>query len=188
MSPFPDVNEGLGAPSYPEAGMDVLDATRSSEVSNLPRQLAQVNLTILNEWVYAGLAVVRTAGVYTKIRFATGATVTALTDVRAGVWNSSGVKLGETAESHAIVTSAVKTYELALLEAVKITLGQRVYLGVGGVGTTLTTCGINFVSSTVIGGSPSLFASKSGWKTGEVLPNLTVPNNQGHYPWVELLP
>lgn len=88
--------------------------------------------------VLASRAVVRKAGTYGNLVVVSGQAAAAVTDLKYGVWNEAGdTLLASTAASQAIVTAANTRYQLALLAPVALTLGQVVYIGCGGVGTTI---------------------------------------------------
>lgn len=167
---------------------DSLDTLRSSDCSTMPRVVAPTSTnTLLTGRAEATLAVCLAAGTFTKIRFLTGSTTPAATNARAGVWDSSGVKLGETADMQATVVAATTLYEIALASSVTLTRGQQVYLGAAFAGGTMPNLrGINAQASTVTALLPLLNRTQTGYVSG-ALPALS-GGQIGAAHWFELVP
>lgn len=168
---------------------DEFELRRSSNVSSMSRMIASSNLTITSGTVYGVLAYAKTAGTFTKIRFATAGSTTpsGLTDVRLGVYNSSNVLMASTANLSSTVTASSTLYDnLALGTPVTTTAGQQLYLAIAFVGTTVPQVkGANPISG-MSGLTPVLAKTSSGY-TGGTLPSLGSAAT-GNVVWIELVP
>ncbi len=164
---------------------DEYELRRSSNVSTLNRLLAASNLALTTGTVYGVLAYAKTAGSFTKIRMATGTTVTAVTEVRLGIYNSSNVLLASTANLSGTITTGSTLYDnLALDTTVTTTVGQQLYLAIAYTGTTLNVRG-TALSSAVSGLTPVL--AKTTAYAGGALPSLG-SSATGNVVWIELVP
>lgn len=165
---------------------DEFELRRSSNVSSMNRLVASGNLNLTTGTVYGVLAYAKTAGTFTKIRFATGTTApSGLTEVRIGVYDSSNNLLASTADIHSTVTAASTLYDnLALSSSVTTTVGQQLYLAIAYMGTSLSVKGVPLASG-MVGLSPVL--AKTTTYSGGTLPNLG-SGSTGNVIWVELVP
>jgi hypothetical protein len=164
---------------------DEFELRRSSDVSTLSRMLSTSNLALTTGTVYGVLAYAKTAGTFTRIRFMTGTTVTAVTEVRLGVYNSANLLLSSTANLSATVTTGSTLYDNLLLDtAVTTTVGQLLYLAVAYTGTTLNVRGAA-VGSPLAGLAPVL--AKTTAYAGGALPSLG-SSATGNVAWIELVP
>lgn len=164
---------------------DELELRRSSNVSTLNRVMAGSNLAPSAGTVYGVLAYAKTAGTFTRIRFCTGTTVTALTEVRLGVYNASNVLLASTANVSATVSAASTLYDdIPLDTPVTTTVGQQLYLALAYTGTALNTRG-TVVTGGMAGLAPQLV--KTTAYSGGVLPALG-SGVSSNLIWIELVP
>jgi hypothetical protein len=163
---------------------DEFELRRASNVSTMSRLIAATNLGLTTGTVYGILAFAKTAGTFTKIRFATGTSApSAVTEIRLGVYNSSNVLLAETGNISGTVTSATTLYDnIALGSGVTITAGQQLYLAIAFTGATL-----NVKGATLTNGMPSLspVISKTVAYSGGALPTLG-SGSTGNVVWIEL--
>jgi hypothetical protein len=164
---------------------DEFELRRSSNVSSLSRLMGASNLALTSGTVYGILAYAKTAGSFTKIRFMTGTTVTAVTEVRLGVYNSANVLLAETANLSGTVTTGATLYDnLALGSTVVTTVGQQLYLAIAYTGTTLNVRG-SAIGAGMSGLAPVL--AKTTAYAGGGLPGLG-SSATGNVVWIELVP
>lgn len=159
---------------------------RSSNVSTLDRFTANANLNLTSGTVYGILAYAKTSGTFTKIRFVTGTVVpSGLTELRLGVYNSSNVLLGSTADVHTTVTSASTLYDnIALDTPITTTAGQQFYLALAYTGTSLSARGSSIASS--MSGLTPILAKTTAYGGG-TLPTLGSAST-GNIIWIELVP
>jgi hypothetical protein len=166
---------------------EFFDVLRSSEVGTMPRLLAQSAVTLTSGTTYGSVAFARTAGRFTKIRFATGGAGSGVTDLRAGVWNASGTKLTETADLSGSFATNTLFDNQALGGTVTVAEGDQIFLGIGSVASTAISVRGAAALGVVLAVSPALGRAASGLTAGAVLPNLT-GSAGGLAPWVELIP
>jgi hypothetical protein len=164
---------------------DEFELRRSSNVSSLNRLLAQTTLNLGVSTLFAALAFAKTAGSFTKIRFATASGTQSTTDIRLGVYNSSNVLLASTANLSATVTTASTLFDnIALDTTVTTTVGQQLWLAIAYTGTSLSVKGVGMTT-----GMPALspVIAKTTAYTGGALPGLG-SGNTPNVPWIELVP
>jgi hypothetical protein len=157
---------------------------RSSDVSTMARADAN-SQTATSGLVYAARVTCRAAGTYTKIRFATGSTGSAVTQMRAGVWDTSSVRLKETADLSGSFAQNTLYDNVALDASITLAFGDEVFLGVTIVGTSPSISGKAVPASAITALTPVVGRSASGYASGD-LPDLTT--NTARLPWVELVP
>jgi hypothetical protein len=159
---------------------------RSSNVSTMGRLLAASNLNLTSGTVYGVVAYAKAAGTFTKIRFATGSTApSGLTEVRLGVYNTSNILLGSTADIHTTIISASALYDsIALDTPITTTAGQQFYLAIAYTGASLQVKG-SALPAGMSGLAPVL--SKAAVYSGGALPSFGGSAN-GNVAWIELVP
>ena len=167
---------------------DEFELRRSSNVSTMSRLLASTNLTLTSGNVYGTLAFAKTAGSFTKIRFATGSgTFPTLTDLRICVYNSSNTLIASTANLTGTVTANSTLYDnLALDNTVTTSVGQQFYLAVA------VTCTVNpfpIKGAGLTTGMPGLspVIAKTTAYAGGTPPSLG-SGNTDKVLWIELVP
>lgn len=159
---------------------------RSSMVSTMPRQFIAASVgTITSGWEIAARARCQLAGTYTKVRFITGTTAPVLTDFRAGVWDSAGAVLAETANASATVTAASTLYELTFSSPITLAAGQEVFLGFAVLGGTPGTYRGYAGVVDYVDLSPAIARRRSGWAGGALS---ALNTSASTVPWVELVP
>lgn len=167
---------------------------RGSDCATMPDILATGNATIGTGTAVGAAAFVRKAPAagapFGTIRFFTSSTApSALTDVRGCVWSDTGVLLAQTANIAAAITAANLLVEQPLAAPVTLTEGQRVYLGVASVGTTLGLAAIGgLAASRTAARSKRAFVlsrSGSGFVSAGTPPSLGATSS-GLFPFVEL--
>ena len=165
---------------------DEWELRRSSNVSTMSRLTASGSPNLTTGTLYGVLAYAKTAGTFTKIRFATGTVApSGLTDLRLGVYNSSNVLLASTANISSTVTAASTLYDnLALGNSVTTTVGEQLYLAIAFTGTGLSVKGSTLTAG-MSGLSPVL--AKTTAYAGGALPGLG-SGATGNVVWIELVP
>lgn len=140
--------------------------------------------------IYVGRAVARTAGAFTKARWAsaTSGGASGITAARLGVWDDSNVRLADVALS---TTAAAGTLfdNIALGSTVNVTAGQVLWLGIVFVGTTPPIYR-GWQGHGQMGQlTPIVSKVQTGYSSG-ALPNPLVPAAGGSsfVPWIELVP
>lgn len=169
---------------------DHFDLLRTSEVSTCPRQLASASTQVTSGSIAVAKAYARTAGTFTKIRFATGGAGAGCTDLRAGVFNQSLAVISQTADQSASFAQNTLFDNVALGTSVIMAAGDWLWLGVGSVASTSIQFRCGAASSAAIMNlSPGLCLSKAaGLTAGSVLVDITGAGNTSALPWVELIP
>lgn len=134
--------------------------------------------------VWGCRAVCRTGGTFTKVRLRTGTVApSALTDLRAGVWDSTGTKLIESANVSATVTAASTIYDVTV-PSVMLNSGDIVFIGAGSVGTSINYRGTGV--DAVLNAQPPTLAFLATGYAGGALPN--IGNARAVYGWFKLVP
>lgn len=163
---------GITAKTLTDAENTFWARRRSSNVSTLPRLSTPQTGGLVAGSVYASPAWCELAGAYTKIRIPV-ATATAPTYVKAGVWDDSGTLVTETADFKGSL-SANADIEVALGATVTLALDDKIWLGLGQVGTGPTfRCFAPGSASAELGLAPALSKSNTGFTNGSTLPSLT---------------
>lgn len=164
---------------------DEFELRRSSNVSSLNRLLASSTLNLSASTVFGVLAYAKTAGTFTKIRFATASGTQSATDLRLGVYNAANTLIASTANLSATVTSASTLYDnLDLDTPVTVTAGQQIWLAIAYTGASIAVRGVGLTT-----GMPALspVIAKTTAYAGGTLPGLGSGNTQ-QVPWIELVP
>lgn len=171
-----------------DAYANYLAARASSPVSTGPRtEIGVSSVTAGSGTENGALAICAAAGTYTKIRFCTGATITALTKVLIGVFDNTGTPVTDTGDISGTVTAPNTLYDNINLSApVTLTLGQALFLAATAVGTTFTVTGIALRAQAIGALAPIIARSRSGYVSGSMLA-LTSPSGS-IMPWIELVP
>jgi hypothetical protein len=185
---------GTGNVKIIEGGTHVDNPRRSSDVSTMVAGADGIATQTPTAGALTGaVALVLKAGTYTKIRFATGGTITAITDVRLGVYSSARAKLAETDNLLNIpltITANTLYDNIPLLSSVTLTYDQVVYLAVGNVGTTFTFLGQSDALSGISTLAPPGGVQRvvqSTW-AGGTLPSTIATAGSSRVPWIELIP
>lgn len=168
---------------------EMLDFTRSSEVSTISRFFVSSSFVLNSGVVYGAIARVRTAGTFTKVRIAVGSTLSVVTDLRIGIYDATGAtKLGETGNLSASATLNTLMDNQALTSSVSLTQGQVVFLAVGFIGTSISIAcrPLIIVGPILTSVTPTITRGTSGWTTGP-LP-ATLSGTSVNAPWIELIP
>lgn len=137
--------------------------------------------------VQASYAQVLKGGTFGQITFRTGAqAITACTDFRVGVFDAAGVPTAQSANASATVTAPGTVYTVPLLAPIVLEAGEFIYIGAGGVGTSvpdpLGFTGLSGIDTL----APVLSLRKTGW-AGGVLPTLDGGSPVRHR-WFRLVP
>lgn len=170
---------------------DEFELRRSSSVSTMSRMLATTNSLTLNAGtVYGVLAFAKTAGTFTKIRFATGGSsggsISNATEMRLGVYNASNILLSETTNISGTVTATATMYDnIALTTPVVATAGQQFYLAFAYTGTGSISGRGSSILSAMAGLTPAI--AKTTSYPGGTLPTLGSAAT-GNVLWMELVP
>jgi hypothetical protein len=149
--------------------------------------MLQGTVSITSGTVYAAMAITRTAGTWTKIRFATGGTAASgLTAARLGVWDASATLLADF-DATSLAFAASTLYDNnALSTNVTLSAGQQVWLGISVVASTTPSLrGATNASATNLL-SVQLTRTSTGYASGS-LPALG-SGATGFLPWIELVP
>lgn len=166
----------------------VADPTRSSDCSTMSRLIGIDSTALSTGNAYGVLAISQSSNTYTKIRFATAGAPSAITALRAAVWDSSGNPIASTADISATITTGPTLFDnLALATGAALTAGQSVYLGVAWVGTTLTVAGVSSLAAANNALPPVLVRSATGYAGGAV-PVLNAAGATTRLIWAELVP
>jgi hypothetical protein len=193
---FP-VDTGTGNVKIIEGGTHVDNPRRSSDVSTLIGGPDGISTqTPSSSFVTGAVALTLKAGTYTKIRFAVGSTLTAVTDVRLGVYSSARAKLAETDNliavpppGGALAVNALQD-NIPLLSSVTLTYDQVVYLAIGGVGTTFTFMGLSDAATAISVLAPpgGIQRNTSTAWAGGTMPSSLATAGGSRIPWIELIP